>query len=306
MKKQLIINADDFGIHLAVNEAVRKAATEGILTSTSLMAGGDAFDEAVEMARSMPSLGIGIHLTLVGGIKPVLPPSEVPSLTWDNGVFCHDYGKLIVRDLEGKISLSEVYAEWDAQIQKIMNTGLPVTHMDGHQHMHMWPHFYPIARDLAKKYHISCMRVPDEDVLYGMKDGHIIRWAAKNGLSLLSRMHRPDLKKNHIRTNDHFFGMLYGGHLSPERFAKFILQTKPGITEIMCHPSADTRAMEDTFHWGYHGEDELAGLLADINRELIEKKQISLIDVYKRQGSCIPVLPGSTGRYYCAGKQRGD
>lgn len=277
MKKQLIINADDFGIHPAVNEAVRRAATEGILTSTSLMAGGDAFDEAVEMARSMPSLGIGIHLTLVGGIKPVLPPSEVPSLTWDNGVFCHDYGKLIVRDLEGKISLSEVYAEWDAQIQKIMNTGLPVTHMDGHQHMHMWPHFYPIARDLAKKYHISCMRVPDEDVLFGMKDGHIIRWAAKNGLSLLSRMHRPDLKKNHIRTNDHFFGMLYGGHLSPERFAKFILQTKPGITEIMCHPSADTRAMEDTFHWGYHGEDELAGLLADINRELIEKKQISLI-----------------------------
>ena len=277
MKKQLIINADDFGIHPAVNEAVRKAATEGILTSTSLMAGGDAFDEAVEMARSMPSLGIGIHLTLVGGIKPVLPPSEVPSLTWDNGVFCHDYGKLIVRDLEGKISLSEVYAEWDAQIQKIMNTGLPVTHMDGHQHMHMWPHFYPIARDLAKKYHISCMRVPDEDVLFGMKDGHIIRWAAKNGLSLLSRMHRPDLKKNHIRTNDHCFGMLYGGHLSPECFAKFILQTKPGITEIMCHPSADTRAMEDTFHWGYHGEDELAGLLADINRELIEKKQISLI-----------------------------
>ena len=277
MKKQLIINADDFGIHPAVNEAVRKAATEGILTSTSLMAGGDAFDEAVEMARSMPSLGIGIHLTLVGGIKPVLPPSEVPSLTWDNGVFCHDYGKLIVRDLEGKISLSEVYAEWDAQIQKIMNTGLLVTHMDGHQHMHMWPHFYPIARDLAKKYHISCMRVPDEDVLFGMKDGHIIRWAAKNGLSLLSRMHRPDLKKNHIRTNDHFFGMLYGGHLSPERFAKFILQTRPGITEIMCHPSADTRAMEDTFHWGYHGEDELAGLLADINRELIEKKQISLI-----------------------------
>ena len=277
MKKQLIINADDFGIHPAVNEAVHKAATEGILTSTSLMAGGDAFDEAVEMARSMPSLGIGIHLTLVGGIKPVLPPSEVPSLTWDNGVFCHDYGKLIVRDLEGKISLSEVYAEWDAQIQKIMNTGLPVTHMDGHQHMHMWPHFYPIARDLAKKYHISCMRVPDEDVLFGMKDGHIIRWAAKNGLSLLSRMHRPDLKKHHIRTNDHFFGMLYGGHLSPERFAKFILQTKLGITEIMCHPSADTRAMEDTFHWGYHGEDELAGLLADINRELIEKKQISLI-----------------------------
>lgn len=277
MKKQLIINADDFGIHPAVNEAVRKAATEGILTSTSLMAGGDAFDEAVEMARSMPSLGIGIHLTLVGGIKPVLPPSEVPSLTWDNGVFCHDYGKLIVRDLEGKISLSEVYAEWDAQIQKIMNTGLPVTHMDGHQHMHMWPHFYPIARDLAKKYHISCMRVPDEDVLFGMKDGHIIRWAAKNGLSLLSRMHRPDLKKNHIRTNDLFFGMLYGGHLSPERFAEFILQTKPGITEIMCHPSADTRAMEDTFHWGYHGEDELAGLLADINRELIARKQISLI-----------------------------
>ena len=277
MVKKLIVNADDFGIHSAVNKGVCRGFESGILTSTSLMAGGAAFDEAVHLARDLDGIGIGIHLTLVGGLPTVLPPEEVPSLTWENRRLCTDYVELIKRDMNGLVLMDDVYREWDAQIQKILDTGLPVTHIDGHQHMHMWPHFYPIARDLAKKYHISCMRVPDEDVLFGMKDGHIIRWAAKNGLSLLSRMHRSDLKKNHVRTNDHFFGMLYGGHLSPERFAKFILQTRPGITEIMCHPSADTRAMEDTFHWGYHGEDELAGLLADINRELIEKKQISLI-----------------------------
>ena len=115
MVKKLIVNADDFGIHEAVNRAVLRGFESGILTSTSLMAGGDAFQEAVKLARDMKGIGIGIHLTLVGGLKTVLPPEEVPSLTWENGRLCSNYMELILRDMKGRISMDDVYREWDTR-----------------------------------------------------------------------------------------------------------------------------------------------------------------------------------------------
>lgn len=283
MSKRLIINADDFGIHPAVNEAVCKAYREGVLTSTSLMAGGDYFDEAVEMAHSLDGIGIGVHLTLVGGVKTVLPPSEVRSLTWEDGLLCKDYIELIQRDLKGQINAEDVYAEWDAQIQKVLQTGLPVTHIDGHQHMHMWNHFFPITLALAKKYHIHCMRVPDEDLFFGFSLKNAFRFAAKDGLSLMARMHRRALFKNGIFCNDHFWGMLYGGHLHEERLQHLIQKAGKGVNEIMCHPSADQNAMEKTFYWGYQGERELQGLLSCEVKAQIRQNGIELIsyqDVY--------------------------
>lgn len=272
MAKRLIVNADDFGIHPAVNEAVSKAYRDGILTSTSLMAGGDYFDEAVSAAKSLAGIGIGVHLTIVGSVKTVLPPSEVPSLTWENGLLCKNYIDLIKRDLKGLINAEEVYSEWDAQIRKVLDTGLPVTHIDGHQHMHMWNHFFPITLALAKKYHIGCMRVPDENLFFGFSVKNAFRFAAKGGLSVMARMHRKELFRQGIFCNDHFWGMLYGGNLNKKRLQKIIQHLGDGVNEIMCHPSADQEAMEKKFHWGYQGEKELQGLLsAEIKKDLIRK-----------------------------------
>lgn len=124
MKKQLIINADDFGIHEAVNLAVYRGFESGILTSTSIMAGGDAFSSAVRLSREMGNIGIGIHLTLVGTLTTVLPAEEVPTLTWEKGVLCKDYLELILRDMKGLINLDDVYREWDAQIRKVLDAGI--------------------------------------------------------------------------------------------------------------------------------------------------------------------------------------
>lgn len=272
MAKRLIVNADDFGIHPAVNEAVSKAYRDGILTSTSLMAGGDYFDEAVSAAKSLAGIGIGVHLTIVGSVKTVLPPTEVPSLTWENGLLCKNYIDLIKRDLKGLINAEEVYSEWDAQIRKVLDTGLPVTHIDGHQHMHMWNHFFPITLALAKKYHIGCMRVPDENLFFGFSVKNAFRFVAKGGLSVMARMHRKELFRQGIFCNDHFWGMLYGGNLNKEKLQKIIQHLGDGVNEIMCHPSADQEAMEKKFHWGYQGEKELQGLLsAEIKKDLIRK-----------------------------------
>ena len=277
MEKYLIVNADDFGIHSAVNHAVYKAFHEGFLTSTSIIAGGKAFEEAVDLAKKMPGIGIGVHLTLVGSIPGVMPAEEIPSLTWEDGVLCQNYMKLILRDLQGKIELDDVYREWDAQIQKVLSTGLSITQVDGHQHMHMWSRFTPIAIELCKKYDIPCMRVSDEKFFFGFNGKNMIRSFAGTGLSLMSRLHRPMLKKNGIKTNDHFYGMLYGGHFSEERMYHVVTRIPEGVTEFMCHPANNEKSMEDTFHWGYHGEWELKALLSHKIKDMVKEKHIKLI-----------------------------
>ena len=258
MKKQLIINADDFGIHEAVNLAVYRGFESGILTSTSIMAGGDAFSSAVRLSREMGNIGIGIHLTLVGTLATVLPAEEVPTLTWEKGVLCKDYLELILRDMKGLISLDDVYREWDA-------------------HLHMWNKFFPIALALGKKYKIPCMRVPDESFFFDISAKNILRSMAGTGLAFIARRHRSVLKQMNVKTNDYFYGMLYGGHLTEDRIINLLSRVKSGVTEIMCHPSSNEQEMDRQFRWGYHGESELQALLSTTVKEKIDEESIDLI-----------------------------
>lgn len=285
MSKKLIVNADDLGIHYSVNEAVHQAFEEGILTSTSLMAGGEFYKDAVNKIKKMNDIGVGVHLTLVGDIKPVRKSLEIPSLTWQNGIFCHNYIDLIKRDLKGLINYQEVYEEWDAQISKIINDGIKITHLDGHQHMHMWNSFFPITVELAKKYNIKCIRVPDEKYFFGLELKNFIRGMARIGLSMLSGRHRESLKKSNLKSNDWFWGMIYGGHFSEKYMLKAIDSLEEGVNEFMTHPSSNECAMEEKFKWGYHGESELYAILSDKVKEKIKSKKIELIS-YKDVGCC--------------------
>ena len=248
MKKQLIINADDFGIHEAVNLAVYRGFESGILTSTSIMAGGDAFSSAVRLSREMGNIGIGIHLTLVGTLTTVLPAEEVPTLTWEKGVLCKDYLELILRDMKGLISLDDVYREWDAQIRKVLDAGISITHIDGHQHL-----------------------------CFEKKKKNILRSMAGTGLAFIARRHRSVLKQMNVKTNDYFYGMLYGGHLTEDRIINLLSRVKSGVTEIMCHPSSNEQEMDRQFRWGYHGESELQALLSTTVKEKIDEESIDLI-----------------------------
>ena len=159
---KLIVNADDFGLHSAVNAGIIDGHRRGIITSTSLMAGGEAFTEAVSMAKQNPKLGIGIHITLVGGVKPVCDSSEVSSLLTPEGVFPENYVEFIKRIYSGKINYSELRKEIHGQIAQIMDTGLRVTHIDGHQHLHVLPTVLPIVIEQAKSFGIHAIRIPDE------------------------------------------------------------------------------------------------------------------------------------------------
>ena len=147
--KKLIVNADDFGLHILINQGIIKGHQEGFITSTSIMPSADAFDEAVALAQDNPQLGIGIHLTLVGGVKSVLPQSKIASLLDGEGRFLPDYVAFAKRFYTGGVKISELEAELRAQIEKALASKLNLTHIDSHQHTHVLPGINGLVRKLC-------------------------------------------------------------------------------------------------------------------------------------------------------------
>ena len=144
--KQLIVNADDFGLHTLINQGIIKGHREGFITSTSIMPSATAYDEAVELALANPNLGIGIHLTLVGGVQPVLPKDKIASLVDAEGRFLPDYVAFAKRFYTGGVKSSELEAELHAQIEKALASNFNITHIDSHQHTHVLPGINEIGR----------------------------------------------------------------------------------------------------------------------------------------------------------------
>ena len=151
---QLIVHADDFGLSEKVNEGILQAHRLGILTSASVMANGAAFEHAIEMWRSLPSLDLGIHLTLVEE-QPVLDPAMVPSLVNETGQFYRHATIFAKRYFMGKIRLGEVRRELAAQINKVMSRGVTISHLDSHQHVHMLPQVLRVTLELAGEFGIG-------------------------------------------------------------------------------------------------------------------------------------------------------
>ena len=167
---RLIVHADDFGLSEAVNRAVIAAHENGIVTAASLMAGGDAFEHAVALAKDHPTLDVGVHLTLTEQ-HPTAPAADVPSLVGPDGKFAPHAFQFAKRYLRGDIALTHVRAELDAQIRRVVDHGLVPSHLDGHQHVHVLPGIARIVAELAGAYGIRAVRCPAERLRgYMLKD----------------------------------------------------------------------------------------------------------------------------------------
>lgn len=236
--KYLIINADDFGLNEYINAGIVKGFREGCITSTSLMCSTPAFDNAVELAKANPALGIGIHLTLVGGVNSLLSPEKVPSLLDENGVFPSDYIQFIKNFTLGKVCKNEIRAELSAQIERGLSTGLTITHFDSHQHLHVLPGLIDIVIELCKKYGINKVRVPAESITWtGGYSAGLGRIIGRLGLTVCSELSRRKLKKAGILYPEHFFGMLAGGSLNDALVETIIDNLPDGYNEIMTDPA---------------------------------------------------------------------
>lgn len=277
--KKLIVNADDFGLHTQINNGIIKGYKEGFISSASIMPGAPAWQEAVDLAHANPGLGIGIHLTLVGGIPPVLPLEKVSSLVDDNGLLFSNYGEFAKKFYFGEVLEREIEAELRAQIERVIDADLNFTHLDSHQHIHVLPGLNRLVLKLCSEYNIKRMRIPFERFFFtGGFQASVGRYIGRSGLSFCALLAANAAKRRGIVFPDHFFGMLAGGHLNAYLVGNIIKSLPEGVSEIMTHPGIDSNNLDSIFHWHYHWQDELSAYLSKENKMLLKTEGIVLIN----------------------------
>lgn len=270
--KQLIVNADDFGLHPLINAGIIKGHQEGFITSTSLMPSAPCWQEAVRLANENPRLGIGVHLTLVGGVPSVLPKEQVSSLLDDDGLFLPDYVAFAKRYYSGAVKKAELEAELRAQLERALSCGVNITHIDSHQHTHVLPGINSLVLKLSNEYNIIRVRIPKEGYLFtgGFQTG-VGRLIGRSGLSFCADMAALRADSLGLRHPQHFYGMLAGGHLNAQLIANILRQLPEGVSEIMTHPGLDSAALGKAFSWQYHWREELDAYLDADNKALLKE-----------------------------------
>lgn len=270
---RLIVNADDFGIAEAVNHGIADGYDRGIVTSASLMATGAAFEHAVALARDRPGLAVGVHLVLTEQ-RPLVGAATAASLVGPDGRFLPHLAQLLGRRLCGRISLPEVRLELDAQLRRVRDAGIAVSHLDGHQHAHVLPGIAAIVAELADEYGIAGVRYPAERVRgYMLRSLRYARRVAEQTALNLFCASSP-LKR--LRRSDDFVGFYFGGRLDEANLATVLADLPSGGTvELMCHPGRED--MQAAGDWQYAWAAERDALTSPRIRELVTARGMQLI-----------------------------
>lgn len=258
-----MVTADDLGLTRGVNDAVRQAHLSGIVTAASLLAVGREFDHAAAMLRDLPELELGAHLALVGEDPPLLSAREVPSLVDARGAFPLSYRAVVRRGLVGRIDPDDVRRELGAQLERVIGVGVPVTHVDTHQHTHLWPTVGAVVAELAATAGISAVRLPTSHA----------HGPTSLGVRALARGTRSQLRRAGRSTTADYAGLDEAGGLDAARFARTLEQTArrgAASVEINCHPALADDPDLQRFAWGYRWADELAMLVDPASRRAVD------------------------------------
>jgi predicted glycoside hydrolase/deacetylase ChbG (UPF0249 family) len=279
--KRLIINADDLGADEARNAGIFEAIREGVVTSVSLLANGPAVEEAI---RGIFSLGekkvsIGIHLNLSEGMPLV---SGLRRLTGRDGCFL---GKARTHELLSGPRDSdlerEIQQEFDAQVRVFKEAGLPISHLDGHQHVHVFPAAVRAAVNLARRHRIPWMRAPEEpdpNPGEGSVGIHLLREG--RNFSGLGKAARPLLSEAGIGTTDNFCGLYLKDRVSLSSLVECLKALPQGLTELMVHPGRGfpTSPLNPFSQFStVYREKELAALLDKGFRKGLAERRVELV-----------------------------
>lgn len=270
---QIILNADDFGRTPAVNAAVVQAHRQGVLTSTSLMVTAEAAGEAVELARTMPELAVGLHLVVVGG-KAALSHRQAPHIVDNQGRFSDDPFRAGLRYAFSPTARQELAREIEAQFERFAATGLPLSHVDGHMHMHMHPTVMALLLPLAVQYGAGGIRVPRDDLWLGLRydrrcAGTKITWAVVFGL--LARAQMRLIRSHSLAVADRVYGLMQTGQMSEDYLIWLLRRISVPTAEIYLHPS--TVPLGEPLG---PNPGDLAALLSPGVREIIARQGIQL------------------------------
>jgi hopanoid biosynthesis associated protein HpnK len=284
--RRLIVNADDFGYTAGVNRAILEAHTQGIVTSSTLMANGRAFAGATTLANTAPRLSVGCHVVLIDG-EPVLASTQIPTLTASTGDPSQFRDGLIgfaARALAGMIDPEQIQAEATAQIRKLQSAGIVVSHFDTHKHTHIFPQVLKPLLRAASACGVMAVRNPfgprrplrSSELL--AEPGLWKRTAEVRILRSFAAKFRASLDRQGFSAPDGTLGIEVTGVLD-ERLFQAIAETIPeGTWEFVCHPGyndADLQAAHTRLRESR--ELELKALTLPQARQLLAKKDIELI-----------------------------
>jgi hopanoid biosynthesis associated protein HpnK len=258
MKKFLIVTADDFGIHDAVNEAVSEASTAGILTAASLMVGAPAAEDAIRRARELPQLRVGLHLVLADGFS-VLSRREIPDLVDEQGRFGNGMWLDGVRYFALPGLQRQLEAEIRAQFAAFARTGLVLDHVNAHKHFHLHPTLLKTIIRVGREFGLSAVRVPAEPLWFSgagalASSAFLTPWVA---------LMKARLRAGGIAYNDRVFGIASTGRLDESVLLDILARLPPGVTEIYLHPATHSRSPITPTMAHYRHTAELAALLSE-------------------------------------------
>jgi len=273
----LSVTGDDFGFSREVNRAIVEAYARGVLTSASLMVAGDAADEAVALARSHPGLSVGLHLVVVDG-RASLPPSAIPALVDARGRFRGGPLRAGLRYQFSPRARRELEREIRAQLDRFVETGLALAHVDGHHHLHLHPVVLEILVSLTEAYRIPAIRLPSEELGLALSlDRRAV--ASKIVSSVVFRLLRRNGERRLTAAGIGFaqrvYGLLATGRITERYLLGLIPRIEADSVELYCHPAA---ALPGQPFQGppATGPEELEALVSDAVREALAKSRFVL------------------------------
>jgi predicted glycoside hydrolase/deacetylase ChbG (UPF0249 family) len=269
----LIVNGDDFGLTPGVSRGIVDAYRSGILRSTSMLAVAPAFELAASLAASgdADGLGIGAHLALVGEDPPLLTAREVPTLVDRRGAFPISWRQFLRRAAARRIDPADIRRELAAQLDRLGGLGVPITHVDTHQHLHLWPLVRAVVVDLAVQRRIAAVRVPDS--------------RAHGPVGLVVRRRAAQLRRvaaaAGLAAPEHFAGLDDGGAMHGSRLPAVVGELAMGLgpggaAELGCHPGRRDDPERRRYRWGYAWAEELDALRAAGARAAVDRAGLQL------------------------------
>jgi len=266
---RLIVNADDFGSSAAVNAGVERACRDGVVTSASLVAGGSAFADALARLDGLPQLGVGVHLTLAGG-RAVAPPASAPTLIAEDGSLPRNAYAFARAHVSGKIANADVRTELAAQLARVRDAGVRVTHVDGHLHLHQFPGVAPLVVELAREFGVGAARRSRCRLWPAGR-----RWLGRQvALRCCAEAFGRLAARAGLKMPDGLEGQAWAGALTAERLIEMVEKLAPGTWELVCHPATANATGDEA----YDRAGELAALTAPALREACEERGVRLIN----------------------------
>lgn len=272
---KVVVNADDFGLTPRVNAGIVRAYEEGVVTSASLMPVGKGFEDAVQHYRACPGLDIGVHLTLVGE-RPLL--REGSSLARDGGHMPRTARSFVSDFVLGRIRKDDVERELRSQIERVIDKGVSVSHLDSHQHLHAFPGITEVVHRLADEYRIPFVRAPVERLRApaGISIHRFKRSIGATALRFAWTLGAFRRGEKTTSASPEFVGFRCGGHLTQEPLLRLLSHVRLGrVYELMCHPGL--RPNEPRYQaWGYEHEGELTALTSSVTKQKIDDRNVYL------------------------------